>query len=409
MATKPAPASVVITSVAKAEIITKLRSRILVHSPGMANLLLWVDPVLREGTGPAPAVNDGKSIYLFDNYFNLPLQQQLYYMLHNVLHIALRHATRAQKLRRLNPTDFNYAACVAAQDAIINWSLEGHSWISVPENAMTYGRLLSSDALRATPPEKWSMELLYKELKGSKKAAEVEKDIEIPDDVTEATESATEEESNDSLWEKRMTRAMSLSGSCNLLRKLGADVKVSKTPWHLILKKHLIAALSSKIESNFSRPHRRTSAGVIDFFMPSTQRQRSVKEVAFVVDTSGSITDRDLSRCLREVLSVQSITSSNIRFISADAAVQTDVTLNALQATADSVKNLFKTQVKGGGGTDFRPAIELLAKKPPTICVYLTDTYGAFPVEAPKFPVIWVSLTKDKAPWGVTIEMTNDE
>jgi len=398
----PAP---VTTAIPKEKIIEKLLSRILVNSQGMANLILWTKIIPSDKPSKIPAATDGLNVYVYDPFFALPTPVQIFYIVHSVMHIALRHPIRAQRIRKLNTADYRSDLCTAAQDAIINGSMEGLSWLSVPAHVIQFKNLLDDATLAANPPSKWCMESLYKVLKAKNKTVKVEEDIIIPADPTESTEGETEAESNDALWEKRMERAMSLSGSCKLLRRLGAEVKVSKTPWHLILKRHLLKALSVKIESCFSRPHRRTTAGVIDYYLPSTQRQRTIKEVAFVVDTSGSIGDQDLSRCLREVLSIQRITNSNIRIISADAAVQTDVSMTAAKATLPNTKDLFIKNIKGGGGTDFRPALELLSKKPPSICVYLTDTYGAFPATPPNFPVIWVSLNDQKAPWGITIEM----
>ena len=57
------------------------------------------------------------------------------------------------------------------------------------------------------------------------------------------------------------------------------------------------------------------------------------------------------------------------------------------------------------GGTDFRPAIVEAEKLPvPPLCmVYLTDLYGPFPDSPPDFPVLWVSINKEVAPFGETI------
>jgi hypothetical protein len=41
----------------------------------------------------------------------------------------------------------------------------------------------------------------------------------------------------------------------------------------------------------------------------------------------------------------------------------------------------------------------------PKAVVILTDLYGAFPTEEPGYPVLWVSTTKQIAPFGETVRM----
>jgi len=65
----------------------------------------------------------------------------------------------------------------------------------------------------------------------------------------------------------------------------------------------------------------------------------------------------------------------------------------------------FEMKQYAGGGTDFRPPIiaaENLATAPMCM-VYLTDLYGPFPDSPPDFPVLWVSISKEIAPFGETI------
>jgi predicted metal-dependent peptidase len=60
---------------------------------------------------------------------------------------------------------------------------------------------------------------------------------------------------------------------------------------------------------------------------------------------------------------------------------------------------------KGGGGTDFRPAIAEVAKWKPDLLIYLTDLEGDAGDE-PAFPILWVVLEcKAKAPCGKIVEL----
>jgi predicted metal-dependent peptidase len=60
---------------------------------------------------------------------------------------------------------------------------------------------------------------------------------------------------------------------------------------------------------------------------------------------------------------------------------------------------------KGGGGTDFRPAIAEAATWKTDLLIYLTDLEGDAGNE-PLFPVLWaVPEGLAKAPWGRLIEL----
>jgi predicted metal-dependent peptidase len=63
--------------------------------------------------------------------------------------------------------------------------------------------------------------------------------------------------------------------------------------------------------------------------------------------------------------------------------------------------------VKGGGGTDFRPAFEWVKEQgwEPDALVYFTDAQGPFPKEPPNYPVFWAVTTDDKVPWGQRIQV----
>ena len=97
------------------------------------------------------------------------------------------------------------------------------------------------------------------------------------------------------------------------------------------------------------------------------------------------------------------------RYISAyvDAAVQGVEFI----ASDDTDMNL---ELKGGGGTDYRPGYDWLHEQGhmPTAAVYLTDGYcNSFPHE-PDFPTLWVLTQKSdyfKPPFGEVLVINQDE
>jgi predicted metal-dependent peptidase len=61
----------------------------------------------------------------------------------------------------------------------------------------------------------------------------------------------------------------------------------------------------------------------------------------------------------------------------------------------------------GGGGTNFAPCFRWLDEHGIILqtLVFLTDLRGAFPSEAPSYPVLWASTESRLAPFGQVIPM----
>jgi hypothetical protein len=71
----------------------------------------------------------------------------------------------------------------------------------------------------------------------------------------------------------------------------------------------------------------------------------------------------------------------------------------------EGAKLLRGFEFKGGGGTDFRPAIAEAANRKPDLLIYLTDLEGNAG-EEPTFPVLCaVPEGKSEAPWGKVVEL----
>lgn len=127
-------------------------------------------------------------------------------------------------------------------------------------------------------------------------------------------------------------------------------------------------------------------------------------EIFFIVDSSGSMGTPQLSDSLRIISDVLAQTGiSKAWFMEADTHGRRD----PIQVTTRDLRHV---EIAGRGGTDFRPAIELVDEfKPrPQIVFYLTDGDGAVPAMAPRnIHFIWCIVptpykNADK-PWGRVI------
>ena len=128
----------------------------------------------------------------------------------------------------------------------------------------------------------------------------------------------------------------------------------------------------------------------------------AIGEVFLALDTSGSMSEKDIRDGLSEFASLRQTTPFKLHFVSCDAAAYEVTTYDRHEEP-----DWLAMPIHGGGGTDFRPVFTLIEdyRKEkgvrPALLVYFTDTMGSFPEEEPNYPVIWVcNYQNGHVPWG---------
>ena len=113
---------------------------------------------------------------------------------------------------------------------------------------------------------------------------------------------------------------------------------------------------------------------------------------AFIMDTSVSMSDRDMHRVQVEIMHcMQKLNIENVWFLQADA----DLSAKPVLASVRDVAHLHET-IKGRGGTEFDPAIiaaNKLRNPAPDFMVYGTDGYGRVHVK-PRMPLLWLVVNE---------------
>ncbi|CAB4130533.1 vWFA domain containing protein [uncultured Caudovirales phage] len=170
-------------------------------------------------------------------------------------------------------------------------------------------------------------------------------------------------------------------------------------PWQELLARfiHNVA----KNDFNWSRPNK----GLLQNFgiyMP-TLHSDACGTVALIVDTSGSIGQRELTEFGAELNGIlDMVRPERVHVIYCDAAVA-----HVEEFTPDQYP--VRLEAHGGGGTDFRPAFEYIDENLSDVqcAIYLTDMYGTFPDSEPDYPTMWVSnSTVSDAPFGQVIQLS---
>jgi predicted metal-dependent peptidase len=162
-----------------------------------------------------------------------------------------------------------------------------------------------------------------------------------------------------------------------------------KVNWREQLKRILRGVISEglghRLDYSYRRPHRR-SAVYHPIYLPALQGEYKPR-VACVVDTSGSISDRELMQSLAEVRAVLEALRIPVTIIPCDA-----VPYEAIRVFHGSDWLKVRQGLSGGGGTDMVAGLNAaLALKPkPEAVIVLTDGHTPFPSTRPKdTAVIW--------------------
>ena len=150
---------------------------------------------------------------------------------------------------------------------------------------------------------------------------------------------------------------------------------------------------------------------------------QKVEEFAIVIDTSMSCSGELVRRFLEETYDVLSETESyfkkvHLHIIQCDDAVQSDVLVTSQEELKAYMDDF---QIRGSGGTDFRPAFEYVngLKKSRQAAslkglIYFTDGKGIYPVQAPSYDTAFVfieNMFSDESvpPWAMKVVLEEEQ
>lgn len=153
--------------------------------------------------------------------------------------------------------------------------------------------------------------------------------------------------------------------------------QVKKIPWEQQLQaiaRRAVAWKRGQVDLSYGRVARRQAAigmgpgrPIVPALVAPTPR------VALVQDTSGSMSSNDIAYTFKHAGEILKHCGGVLTFVSIDAAVHASFKTSSIER--------MKQNIIGGGGTDFRPAFELLktSRPRPDIIVFATDGYGIYP------------------------------
>lgn len=184
-----------------------------------------------------------------------------------------------------------------------------------------------------------------------------------------------------------------------LVRWADGELAPPRVDWRTKLAQVARTAVAFRlgaVDFRYHRPSRRQSAlgiGVGKPVLPALVQP--VPQVGIAIDTSGSMSAKELSTSVSEAGGILRAVGAEVTFLACDASVGAVKKVRSEKELAESLV--------GGGGTDFAPvfrAVEKLRPRP-EILVYATDGCGPAPAEPPAgLRVIWLLVgSQRQRPW----------
>ena len=150
---------------------------------------------------------------------------------------------------------------------------------------------------------------------------------------------------------------------------------------------------------------------------------KAIKEFVIAIDTSGSTSGELVQKFVQKTYNILKSTESffskvNIHIIQCDADIQEDKKITSQEDFDEYLKTM---QIRGLGGTDFRPVfkyVETLRKNKEFTnlkgLIYFTDGYGDFPARKPDYDTAFVFIddeynNPDVPPWAIKLVLQKDE
>ncbi len=409
--------------------IRLMKSRLrLLCTNGFYGLLL-MHMVLTIDEECETAATDGVRIYFGPDFLeNLTDSQIDIVMMHEILHVALQHCSRSGDFE---PERFNIACDIVVNSLILESMGGNRKNIHLGQ----YGELMHE-----TPDGKEGAKFTAEEVYAMLPAMKSKKLKKMPGSMAGNSgggmgdsDDSGSENSDDSHgkgngvfdehdrwqntaddntlreeWQKRIidaAEAISIRDPSEdrglipaFAKRLIEELRKPQTDWRSILNEFVQEEIC---DYSFSPPDRRF--GDSDFFLPDfNEKDETVKNILFMIDTSGSMSDDMISAAYSEVKgAIDQFNSKLEGFLGFfDAAV--------IPPTPFSDEDEFMViKPKGGGGTDFEVVFKYvddqMSDEPPASIIILTDGYAPFPDEkaANGIPVLWLLNNKNvEPPWG---------
>ncbi len=396
--------------------LSRARVQLLLHQPFFGTLILYLEPVQKkkEEMEMPTMATDGTHLFYCDEFVeSLTLDQLKAVLIHEVGHIALDHL---QRCGSRNPQKWNWAADFAVNDLIANTTDANNQRVFT----LPPGVLLNP---------KWhdeTAEQIYGHLPDPPKGGQGGQGGEGGDGQDGGSQPGQgqgqgkpgkgnipgptlDDHSQWKNWDKDKSGAEKTQEWKDRVARAATEARTRgvvpggwqtvidnflepKMEWKSILMDTIVS--NSKNDYRLFPPNKKHIWRGI--YLPGL-RGESIS-IMFGVDVSGSISDEEIHEALSEVKGICDQYADYTVFLRAfDTKIHNRWELHPFEPVP--------MVVTGRGGTDFTEICDEAQKTPGiTTLIIFTDLEAPFPPEVKSVPVIWLSVSAKKAPWGLTIQ-----
>jgi len=319
----------------RAKIKIMLEGSVFIQSILFSLELSFVDTIPTAGT------NGTKLIINTKWYSNLTLEQKVSLLLHEAWHVAYQHTLGIYK-------HLDHAKLNMAQDYYINLQLT------------TTGFTLPPDGLVDSQYNGLSSLQIYKLLPDVPKSY-------ISDVMEEDKNNNESDEDRKIKLDNILIKAVNMSKEAGEdpgkipgeIRRHVEELLNPKLPWDVILMNYMNAY--AKDDYSWKKPNKRFR----DIYLPSLYSE-SIDNISILIDTSGSITQKDLSIFFTEIHAIR------------DMLQPKEIMLGSFDTRLYSAKpfqDYNSVELKGGGGTSSQPIQEFIENFKPDILLIFSDMY----------------------------------
>jgi predicted metal-dependent peptidase len=320
------------------------------------------------------ACTDGRRVRYNPQFFmSLNKEEQIFLILHEVMHCALMHMDRG---KTFDPMRYNIAA-----DHVINLTL------------IERGFTMPACGLADPKYTGMSAEEIYKLL-----PEDAKDDDGFGVDLEES--GVPDEKLREEIQNILIQAAIQSKINEDKAGTIPAEIQIflnkllnPKLPWNKILAKYLHSF--SKNDFTFKRPNRRFFP---DHYLPSMYSE-NLDRIAIAVDTSGSVSDEDFLGFISETHSIlRMMNPKEITFIQFDHGIR------AIDSVK-SVRDLMGLKFTGRGGTEITEVLGWANTHKPQLLLVFTDGYFDFEDASTRVPTIWLihGNPEWESPFGKTI------
>ena len=422
------------------------RTRLIIEKPFLGTLVLRLPLEAANPQWCKTSATDARKIFYNEQYIaQLDIEQTQYVLAHEALHCALSHFARRQhRLKHRWDVACDYAVnpllvsdgLKPPPGTLLEDGFEGmtaeeiypsidDNCDEIPMDRHIYDEYDQVDKGQGQRKSDRKEDLPSEQTKPGQTPDDDQSDVateekntecsdgEVSDEYTEQMSdeeqqgasqplplSRVEQENLDTQWQQRLAgaaqtakQAGKLSGA---LARMIEHFLQPQLPWRNLLAQYVSSV--ARDDYSYARPSSRRGDPVIYPSLRSGQIN-----IVVGLDTSGSISGRELSEFLTEIDAIKAHMRARIVFHACDAALADDGPWTFEPWEEFSLPRQFS----GGGGTDFKPVFEWVDKQDvsPDLLIYFTDAQGGFPLRQPDYPVVWLVKGKTGVPWGQRVQL----